>query len=264
MSTIFKLPASLSRASERAVWKDPARAVRTLESFSATESDGGKDILAALRRITDPELRDNLTRHADDEVRHAELFRRRAAELRTVHGLAAHGEKDFDRMYDLSRGRPAHEVDAHGFFTAGLCDEMGEVAYVAMLHVAELRAKAFFERQRDFVGDDRETRAIFEEILRDEKFHASYTGNFLKRWRQQGRGREVKAGLRAARGNRFLGGWKRFGARSAGTFGRTVLLVLYATLFMPFGLLARRGKEKPSWRPPSTLRGMAKMRSQYG
>jgi hypothetical protein len=33
---------------------------------------------------------------------------------------------------------------------------------------------------------------------------------------------------------------------------------------MPFGLLARRGKEKPGWRPPSTLRGMAKMRSQYG
>lgn len=264
MSTTLTFPALLSKSAERAVWADPIRAVRTLESFSATESDGGKDILAAARRVTDPDLRANLLRHAEDEVRHAELFQRRAVELRAAHGLSTHAEKEFDRMYDLSRGRPAHEVDAHGFFTAGLCDELGEVAYVAMLHVAELRAQAFFERQRDLVGEDRETRAIFEEILRDEKFHASYTGNFLKRWRKQGRGREVKAGLRAARGSRFLGAWKRLGIRSAGTFGRALLLVLYATLLLPFGLTARRQRDVARWRSPSQLRGMAKMRSQYG
>jgi rubrerythrin len=264
MSMRFQLPAVFARSSERAVWADPVRAVRTLESFAATESDGGRDILAAAKRVGDPDLRENLLRHAEDEVRHAELFQRRAVEMRAAHGIPAHSERAFDRMYDLSRGRPAHEVNAHGFFTAGLCDELGEVAYVAMLHVAELRAQSFFLRQRD-LSPDRETRAIFEEILKDEKFHAAYTGNFLKRWRKQGRGREVKAGLRAARGSRFLGAWKRFGIRSAGTFGRTLLFVMYGTLLVPFGLLARRHRETPRWRSPSkALRGMAKARSQYG
>lgn len=230
------------------LWKDPERRIRTLESFSKTEEDGGLDLLAAARRVADPELKKSLEVHARDERRHAELFRRRASELRAVASSAPSAGQDSMRAYDLARGRSATDVDAHGFFTAGLCDELGDIAYVAMLHVAEKRAATLFAQHRDAVPDDPATRAIFEEILNDEKFHVAYTGNFLKTWRKQGRTHEVKAALRRAKGDRFLGAWKRFGARSAGTFGRAVLFVLYWTVLTPFALMARKRKTPSGFR----------------
>ena len=65
----------------RAAWSDPERKLKTLESFARTEADGGRDIVAAQRIVRDAELRGHLERHAADELRHAELFHRRAAEL---------------------------------------------------------------------------------------------------------------------------------------------------------------------------------------
>lgn len=251
------------RSPARAPWANAVRKVKTLESFSRTEADGGRDILAAARRVADPDLKRNLERHAADELRHAELFHRRAAELRSLAAAAPLAEDDSERAYDLSRGRPSSQVDAHGFFTAGRCDELGEVAYIAMLHVAERRAQAFFEEQRGLVADDPVTQAIFDDILRDEKFHAAYTAQFLKRWRKAGRGREVELGLRSARGERFLGAWKRFGARSAGTFGRVVLFVAYASVLVPFALLSRLGRGRPGWRAPRSVLAAEKLRSQY-
>lgn len=231
----------------RPVWTDPVRRYRTLLSFAETEEDGGKDLAAAARRISDPDLRKHILRHAEDEKRHAALFRRRAAELadEAAGGEASAGASD--RAYDLSRKRPGLEVDAHGFFNAGLCDELGEVAYVAMLHVAERRAAEVFETHRDANAGDAATREVFEEILRDEKYHVAYTGRFLDKWRADGRGHEVRAGLRSARSSRLLDAWKRLGVRSGAGFSRLVLRVLYWTLLAPFGLAARRSEGRAGW-----------------
>jgi len=144
----------LQSSARRAAWNDPVRKLRTLESFARTEADGGRDLLAAAARVGDPELRRSLELHARDELRHAELFQRRADELRPLVAPLAATSEGSDRAYDLSRGRPKGEVDLHGFFSESLCDELGEVAYVAMLHVAERRAQALFERQRALVRDD--------------------------------------------------------------------------------------------------------------
>ena len=43
------------------VWTDPVRRYRTLLSFAETEEDGGRDLAAAARRISDPDLRRILT-----------------------------------------------------------------------------------------------------------------------------------------------------------------------------------------------------------
>lgn len=232
----------------RGVWRDPARKLRTLESFAQTEEDGGRDLLVAARRVADPDLRRHLERHAQDEEKHAGLFRRRAAELRAE--LPAHdGAERPDKPYDLSRGRGA-EVDAHGFFNAGLIDELGEVDYVAMLHVAELRAAKVFEMHRELAADDERMRAIFDEILKDEKYHCAYTGKFLERWRGEGRALEVARGLKAARGSRLLGAWKRLGVRSAAGLSRVVLYLMYWTVLAPFGLLSRRSERSRGWRGP--------------
>ena len=259
------------RLRSRATWADPTRKVATLESFARTEEDGGRDIATAARRVGDDELRGHLARHAKDELKHAELFRRRASELRGAGIAEAESETKSGKAYDLTRGRPTSEVDAHGFFKVGLLDELGEVPYVAMLHVAERKAADLFTMHRDLTRGDPPTCAIFEEILRDEHYHVAWTAAMLKRWRESGRESEVKGALKAARTSRFMGGWKRLGARSAAGFGRAVMMVAYLTLLAPFGLLARRRRAgETGWRgePPrdgaraDTREPLQRLRSQ--
>lgn len=259
------------RLRSRATWADPARKLATLESFARTEEDGGRDIATAARRVGDDELRGHLARHAKDELKHADLFRRRASELRGAGVAEAESEAKGARAYDLTRGRPTSEVDAHGFFKVGLLDELGEVPYVAMLHVAERKAADLFAMHRDLTRGDPATCALFEEILRDEHYHVAWTAAMLKRWREQGRESEVKGALKAAQTSRFMGGWKRLGARSAAGFGRTVMMIVYLTLLAPFGLLARRrragevgwsGDQPRDGARPDTRQPLQRLRSQ--
>lgn len=242
----MRLLRSLEARKNRAVWRDSERKHLTLESFARTEEDGGKDLLVAARRTSDPELAKHLERHAADEVKHAELFRRRAAEVRAEIAGGAHAELP-DKPYDLTRGRGG-QVDAHGFFSAGLIDELGEVDYVAMLHVAEMRAAQVFEMHRELARDDERMRAIFDEILKDEKYHCAYTRKFLDQWRSDGREREVKQALKNARGSRFMGAWKRLGLRSAAGLSKLLLYALYWTVLAPFGLGSRRARTSSGWR----------------
>jgi hypothetical protein len=225
-----------------------------LQSFAATEADGGRDLELAARRTANEELRGHLLRHAADEERHAGYFRHHAAEARTALARQSGDPSDADHAYDLSRGKRGHEIDAHGFFRAGLFDELGEVAYVAMLHVAEQRAAELFAMHRRLNGHDAALAASFDEILRDEKYHVAYTARLLERWRAAGRSREVDAGLRAARASRFITAWKRFGLRSAAGFAHALLFVLYWTLLAPFGWIARRARALPAWREEARAR----------
>jgi rubrerythrin len=250
----------LLRRRSRAIWADPARTRMTLESFARTEEDGGRDIATAARRVHDSELAGHLERHAKDELKHAELFRRRArARQPSADAALAEAEVTSDKAYDLTRGRPSSEVDAHGFFTLGLLDELGEVPYVAMLHVAERRAAGLFSLHAELTKHDPETNAIFEEILRDENYHVAWTGSMLERWEGEGRADEVKKALKEARTSRFMGAWKRAGARGGVVFGRVLMTVFYFTLMLPFGLVARmRGAPAATWqtRPaPSAVEG---------
>lgn len=242
----------------RAVWRDPGRKLRTLESFAQTEEDGGRDLVVAARRVADPELRKHLERHAEDEVKHAALFRRRASDLRAERSDVGGGERS-DKPYDLSRGRGA-DVDAHGFLNAGLIDELGDVAYVAMLHVAEVRAAEVFEMHRSLAQDDAAMTVLFDEILKDEKYHCAYTQRFLEKWRAQGRGREVDEGLKRAKGSRFLGAWKRLGVRSGAGIAKVMLYAFYWTVLVPFSLLAKRGSNVAGWRDAAADRSFGQGR----
>ena len=250
----------------RAAWSDPVRKLQTLESFARTEADGGRDIVAAQRIVRDAELRGHLERHAADELRHAELFHRRAAELR-AQGVAAEREEGTSKAYDLSlsRGKLAGATDGHGFLRFALADELGEVGYVAMLHVAEKRAAKLFRDHARYLAHDPETRAVFASILKDEHYHVAYTGTMLKKWKKEGRGAEVKRALSLAKGSRFLGAWKRLGARSGAGFSRAILFVMYFTVLAPFGILGRGKRPKAGWKEPLADRtALERLRSQYG
>ncbi len=238
---------SPARRRYRAVWSSPARKRATLELFARTEADGARDVAAAARRTRDPWLHEHLTRHAADEERHAALFRERAAVLAASAAARVPSPTGLERAFDLDAGRA--DLDTHGFLQAGLYDELGEVAYLAMLHVAEKRAAALFRLHRDLLDGDPDTQAIFDSILRDEAYHVAYTGQVLKRWRAAGRGREVERALEEARGARLLAALRRAGARSATSLGRVLLLVLQLTLLLPAAWLARRSIPRGGWRP---------------
>jgi hypothetical protein len=250
----------------RAVWSDPARKARTLESFSQTEANGGYDITAAAKRATNLDLRRHLERHAQDEVRHSELFRVRAVELHAA-GVGKQGDAGLsDRSANLdTRESPDGEggFDAHGFLPGSGLDDVGEVTYVARLHVAEKEAARLFALHRDLNKDDPATAAIFESILKDETYHVSWTGGFLERWRKEGRRKEVKAALSEAKGSRLLGAWKRLGVRSAAGFGKLTMLAFYYTALAPFGLIARGKEPAGKWKDPRSGAGTNELRSQY-
>src|ERR1700693_4194549 len=69
------------RPVHRWVWGDLTRRVRKLIAFAQVEGDGGRDILRAAEVTPDPLLRRLYLEHAIDELRHADLFRRRGAAL---------------------------------------------------------------------------------------------------------------------------------------------------------------------------------------
>ncbi|MEM1451870.1 MAG: ferritin-like domain-containing protein [Planctomycetota bacterium] len=248
----FPLARSLARRRDRAAWADPRRRLLTLESFAATEEDGGQDLVAAARRVTDPDLRAHVERHAADELRHARMFRDRAREVAAELALSEDAGERPDRPYDLSRGRPGLEQDAHGFFSGGLYDELGEVEYVAMLHVAESRAADLFAHHLDLVrGDDPATAEVFEAILRDEKYHMAYTARFLERWEGEGRAGEVARALRSARSSRAMANWRALGLRSGAGFGKAMLWVAYWVLVTPFALVGRLQQPASGWQAPA-------------
>src|SRR5438067_13160182 len=65
----------------RWVWQDAERRARKLLRFAETEADGGRDLSRAAELTNDALLRRLYLRHADDEMRHASLFRSRGREL---------------------------------------------------------------------------------------------------------------------------------------------------------------------------------------
>src|ERR1700704_3494137 len=216
------------RPVHRWVWAAFARRVRKLLAFAEVEGDGGRDILRAAEVTSDPLLRRLYLEHAIDELRHADLFRERGAALLQLR--ASHSTTLFDAnplpgghgLDDLSiEGEPDHRL-------------------LAFLHVAEKAAAGRFAIYRDMVDDDPSTRAIFEEILRDEVFHMNYTYTQLARIAPQSYRRHVWR----ARASRV---WKRYlrgAAALAALFGAVSLTIIYFVLLPPFAWLARRAERR--------------------
>jgi rubrerythrin len=230
------------------IWSDFERRVRKLLAFAEVEGDGGRDILRAAELTSDPLLRRLYLEHAIDELRHADLFRERGAALLRLRSARSKGLVNTSPLPgghgldDLSiEGEPDHRL-------------------LAFLHVAEKAAAGRFEIYRDVVDDDPPTRAIFEEILRDEVFHMNYTYTQLARVLPKSYRRQVWR----ARASRL---WKRYlrtAAALAGVLGTLMLTIQYFILLPPFAWFAKRAarREEPGWHPIPRDRGVSP-KSQY-
>ena len=223
------------RPVHRWVWGDFDRRVRKLLAFAEVEGDGGRDILRAAEVTSDPLLRRLYLEHAIDELRHADLFRRRGADLLKLRSTRS---KVLFNTSPLPGGHGLDDLSIEG---------EPDHRLLAFLHVAEKAAAGRFAIYRDVVGDDPSTRAIFEEILRDEVFHMNYTYTQLARVLPRSYRRQVWQ----ARASRL---WKRYlraAAALAGLLGTLILRIQYFILLPPFAWLAKRAerREQPGWTP---------------
>jgi hypothetical protein len=230
------------------VWGDCDRRLRKLLTFADVETDGGRDILRAAEITPDPLLRRLYLEHAIDELHHGDLFRERGTALLRAGGagrqvvLTGNPLPGGHGLDDLSiEGEPDHRL-------------------LAFLHVAEKAAAGRFAIYREMVDDDPPTRAIFEEILRDEVFHMNYTYMQLTRIAPQAYRRHVWH----ARGKRLWNRYLRVAAVVAGLMGSTMLTAMYFVLLPPFAYLAKRAhrREPGGWIPASRARHTSP-RSEY-
>jgi hypothetical protein len=225
------------RPLHRWVWSDAGRRVRKLLAFADVETDGGRDILRAAEVTPDPLLRRLYLAHAIDELHHGVLFRERGTEL-----LRASGR----RASLLFTGNPL--PGGHGLDDVSIEGE-ADARLLAFLHVAEKSAAGRFATYRELVTDDPATRAIFDEILRDEVFHMNYTYTQLARISPRSYRRQVWL----ARGTRLWNRVVRLAAGVGAVMGTVFLTLLYFVLMPPFAWLARRAakREPEGWAPVS-------------
>ena len=236
------------RPVHRWVWGDFDRRVRKLLAFAEVEGDGGRDILRAAEVTPDPLLRRLYLAHAIDELHHADLFRQRSAALLKTRS------RQFKALFSATPLPGGHGLD--DLRIEGEPDHR----LLAFLHVAEKAAASRFTIYRDVVADDPSTRAVFEEILRDEVFHMNYTYTQLARISPRSYRRQVWR----ARASRL---WKRYlraAAALAGLMGTLMLTIQYFIFLPPFAWFAKRAakREPPGWTPISR-HGSVSPNSQY-
>src|SRR5213593_4002466 len=139
---------------QRWVWRDPVRRGLRLLRFAEVEADGGRDLARAAELTADAKLRRLYLRHAQDEQRHSEIFRRRGTELLRAHpGNGAAGWQP-DWLAPGERGLDDVKVEADG-----------DGPLLAFLHLSEAAAARGFTTYREAVGDDGDTRDVFAIIL---------------------------------------------------------------------------------------------------
>ena len=233
----------------RWIWIDVERRAQKLLRFGEVEIDGGRDILRAAELTSDPLLRRLYLEHAKDEFRHGLMFLERAGSV----------------LRELSlKSKPALEGDwlgpgAHGLDDLRL-DEESDGSLLAFLHLSEKAAASRFAIYRDVMHHDPPTRDIFEEILRDERFHVSYTLTHLVRVAPDTHRRH----LWRARLSRLWKGYLRLATALADAVGTLVLTIQYFVVLPPFAWLAKRAaqRELPGWSPITPERN-GTLRKQY-
>lgn len=231
----------------RLVWRDARRCARKLLRFAETEADGGRDLARAAELTRDALLRRLYLRHAVDEQRHAELFRRRAGALLSSSG--ARGAIEANWFAPGERGLDDLRVE-----------EEDDDGLLAFLHLSERAAARRFAIYESVLRHDPETRRVFTEILRDEAFHMNYTKTQLERVSP----RRYRRALWAARVSRLWKGYLRVALAIAGLLGTLVLVLQYFLVLPLFAFAARRAERRlaPGWVKPNTE--PAPLTSQYG
>ena len=204
------------------------RRARKLLRFSETEADGARDLSRAAELTRDPSLRLLYLRHADDEQRHAVLFRRRGTEI--LDSSEKHNAV-FEANWLAPGERGLDDLDV---------GSEGDEPLLAFLHLSEKAAAGRFVVYERALDCDPQTRAVFARILKDEEYHMSYTRRELARLAPRRQGRH----LWQARAGRLWKAYLRIASAVASLLGTVMLAVQYFVLLPLFALLAKRAAKR--------------------
>ena len=230
----------------RWVWSDPNRRARKLLRFSGTEADGGRDLARAAELTRDPSLRRLYLRHADDEARHAVLFRVRG---RALLATLPHSRETLEANWLTPGERGLDDLDVAG---------ESEGKWLAFLHLSEKAAAHRFAAYQEVLDCDPQTRDVFVRVLEDEAFHMSYTRKQLARIAPRKQGLH----LWQARLERWWKAYLRLAVALASVLGGAMLALQYFVVLPLFALLARRAlRREPSGLRP--VRAPSPLESQY-
>jgi bacterioferritin (cytochrome b1) len=144
------------------VWGFPGHKAKVLFGFSLAEYGSMLELSAAARYSPSFKRSALYVRHLSDEIRHADLFAQRSAELRKKLKLDPLGHPHAD--------------------TENLFQSLGERRFLAFVHRGEARACKQFKVYEDWLRrhGDKKTSNIFKTILQDERRHAEYTLQLLR------------------------------------------------------------------------------------
>jgi hypothetical protein len=212
-------------------------------------SGGCKSCSASAKPKSDPVLRRLYLEHAIDEFRHGLMFRQRAGSV--LRELPSRS----NRMFQLDWPAPG----GHGLDDLQI-EKESDGSLLAFLHLSEKAAASRFTIYRDVMQHDPPTRAIFAEILNDERFHMNYTLTHLVRVAPERHRRH----LWRARLSRLWKGYLRLATVLASAIGTLILTIQYFMVLPPFAWLAKRAarRESPGWFPISSERN-GSLRRQY-
>jgi hypothetical protein len=219
------------RPVHRWIWGDPERRAHKLLRFGETETDGGRDLVRASEVTPDALLRRLYLEHAIDELRHGVMFHERGTEI--LRSLASGSKSGFQAEWLAPSGHGVDDLRV---------DEEKDAPLLAFLHLSEKTAAERFTVYRDVLNDDLPTRAIFEQILRDEVFHMNYSRTQLARVSPQRHGRT----LWYERLRRIWKGYLRLAAAFGAVMGSFFLTVQYFVVLPLFAWIAKRAARRES------------------
>lgn len=149
----------------------------TMGVLTTSEREGVVLLESALAGITDPRLRKLFNKHLVDERRHTAGF----------HALYdKHQVREGRTPQSPPRARP-------------MAKKMSVVELLAYLEIQELRGEQLMRIYRRLFEGDEEATEFIDSVLRDEKFHATYTHLQLERWIEEGLGDHVRRARAEAR-----------------------------------------------------------------
>ncbi len=203
-------------------WRDDEAIATKLMGFAATEQGSALDMIRASELTDDPTLRRLFFRHGMDEARHAQRFREAARQLL---GGRDGGPRTWEAQHAVRQD---------------LFQRWGTVRFVAFVWLSESRAREQFRVLAARFRTRRPQLALlFDDIGRDEKVHAAYSGHLLDTWRAEGREDEVRSALRRVRIDGAWAAWRNSGRRIGDLMVRGLLTALWLTVLPWFAITQR-------------------------
>lgn len=221
--------AVIARLFDRFLWRTPRQRARRLAVFANVERSSATDMRLAARACPSPERAVAYLRHASDELRHTQLFFERASAIAAEQGL-------------LAPSPPSAACE-------GLYERLGELDFLAFVHLAERRGRAQFEiHARTHARAGRgELAQLFESIIADERHHERYSGKLLREL--AGSEAAAQARVRAVRRWELRRAFVRLAqANGAALFGLAAAVLYVLVVPLRFFLPRERGRALSSER----------------